>query len=116
MAKTILLVDDDTHILETAQDILEASGYDVQSAETGSAALEQLSKAPIHLMIVDYNLLDMTGIELALKAKAVQPALIIFLMTGETSVDLGAAQPIIHSVLTKPVNPADLLILIKQVS
>jgi len=116
MDKRILLVDDDAHILETLQDILEAVGYDVQSAESGSAALEKLKAAPVHLMIVDYNLLDTTGVELALKAREICPDAVIVLMTGEASVDLEPAKSIIHSVLTKPVNPPELLALIKSVA
>lgn len=115
MDKRILLVDDDARILETAQDILEAAGYDVQSAESGSAAREKLKAAPVHLMIADYNLLDTTGVELALKAREIRPDLVIFLMTGEANVDLGSAKSVVHSVLTKPVNPPELLALIKRV-
>ena len=114
MGKKILLVDDDAHILETAQDILEAAGYEVKSAETGACALQELGRASVHLMIVDYNLTDTTGVELALKAKALRPEVVIVLMTGEEDVDLGAAKSFTYAVLTKPVNPADLLKLIKQ--
>ena len=113
-AKTILLVDDDPHILETAQDILEASGYQVRTAESGAGALEQLKAGPFHLMIVDFNLLDTTGIDLAVEAREIRPEMRIILMTGEASVDLGPAHNAIHSTLTKPVNPAELLTLIEK--
>jgi DNA-binding response OmpR family regulator len=113
-AKTILLVDDDAHILETAQDILEASGYAVQTAESGAAALEKLKAGPFHLMIVDFNLLDTTGIDLALKAREIRPQMQVILMSGETEIDLGPARSVIRSILVKPVNPAELLTLIKQ--
>jgi hypothetical protein len=36
-------------------------------------------------------------------------------MTGEASVDLGPAKPAIHSILTKPVDPAALIDLIRKV-
>jgi DNA-binding response OmpR family regulator len=114
MAASILLVDDDAHILETAQDILEASGYAVQTAGSGAEALEKLKAGPFHLMIVDYNLLDATGIDLAVKARNIRPELPVILMSGEASIDLGPARDIIRTVLIKPVNPAELLALIKQ--
>lgn len=114
MRKAILLVDDDPHILETAQDILEAAGYDIQTAETGAAAQEKLQARSFQLMIVDFNLLDATGIELAVKAKAIRPDMAIILMTGEAAVDLGPAKTLVGAVLTKPVNPAELIQLIHQ--
>jgi DNA-binding NtrC family response regulator len=114
MKKSILLVDDDARILETAQDILEASGYPVQTSETGEGALRKLRAEPFHLMIVDFNLLDTTGTELAIQAKKIRPELVIFLMTGEASVDLGAAASAVRTVLTKPVNPGELLKLIEK--
>jgi len=116
MTKRILLVDDDAHLLETAHDILEAAGYDVRSAESGSAALQKLKAAPVHLMIVDYNLDDTTGVELALKARALFPDIVIFLMTGEINIDLAAAKSAIQAVLTKPVNPAELISMIKRMT
>ena len=112
--RSILLIDDEPHILETAQDILEAAGYAVQTAETGATALEKLRAGRFSLMIVDFNLMDIMGIDLAVQAKQLDPELAIILMTGETDVDLGPAKAIIHSVLTKPVNPADLLELIHR--
>ena len=113
-AKTILLVDDDAHILETAQDILEAAGYEVQTADSGAGALQKLTAAPVHLMIVDFNLLDTTGIDLAVKAREIHPEIQIILMSGEAEIDLGPARRVIRSILVKPVNPAELLTLIKQ--
>jgi DNA-binding NtrC family response regulator len=115
MAKTILLADDDPHILETAKDILEAAGYNVLTAETGAGTLQCLEDHPCDLLIVDFNLLDMTGIELAVKAKRLRPALFVILMTGESSVDLGEAKTIIQAILTKPVHPPDLFALIHKI-
>jgi two-component system response regulator HydG len=114
MGISILLVDDDTHILETAQDILEAAGYEVQSAETGSAALQKLEERAFHLMIIDFNLADTTGCELAIKAKILRPDVVIVIMTGESELDLEPAKSSIYAVLTKPVHPDDLLNIIKQ--
>jgi DNA-binding NtrC family response regulator len=116
MVRTLLLVDDDPHILETAQDILEAAGYTVQTAETGAAALQKLRAVPCELMIVDFNLLDMSGIDVAVQAKQIRPELVVFMMTGEANVDLGPAETIIHTLLMKPVSPPQLIDLIHKIS
>src|SRR5690242_12382380 len=115
MAKSLLLVDDDVHILETAQDILEASGFEVQTASSGAAALQSLRGQSFHVMIVDFNLLDTTGVELAVQARSIQPKLEIILMTGEANVDVGPAKTIIRTILTKPVDPSALTDLIQKI-
>jgi DNA-binding NtrC family response regulator len=115
MPKTLLLVDDDNHILETAQDILEAAGFTIRTAVNGEGALQNLRDHPCDLMVVDLNLLDMTGIELAVKATELHPELPIVLMTGEANVDLGPAQAVIRASLTKPVNPAKLIEIIRKI-
>lgn len=115
MAEAILLVDDDRHILETAQDILEAAGYQVQTAETGAEALQKLQAGIFRLMIIDFHLLDTTGVDLTLAVKRLRPQVAVILMTGEAQVDLGPAEGAVHSLLTKPVNPADLLRIIHDV-
>jgi DNA-binding response OmpR family regulator len=109
MAKTILIVDDDPNILDTARDILEDAGYAVFAEVTGAGALAKLSSSPADLALFDFNLPDTQGIDLAVKAKKIRPKMAIFLMTGEAGVDLGAAQGAVDLVLTKPVNPVKLL-------
>jgi DNA-binding NtrC family response regulator len=116
MAKSLLLVDDDPQILDTARDILEAAGFDVQTAETGAAALTNLRGQAFALMIVDFNLADTTGVELAVQAKKIRPQMVVILMTGEGNVDLGPAKDIIHSILLKPVSPPQLIDLINKIS
>jgi len=115
MAVSILIVDDDPNILDTATDILEDAGYNVSAAGTGATALEQLRATPADVALLDFNLPDATGVELAVQFKKIRPHLQILLMTGEEHVDLGPAQEAIHSVLTKPVSPVKLINVIRQI-
>ena len=116
MPVKILLVDDDPHILETAHDILEAAGFDIQTAETGAATIEKLKKSPFNVMIVDHNLTDITGAELAVKAKRMNPKLSVIMLTGDADVELGPAKDSIQAMMMKPVNPAQLIEMIKKFS
>ena len=111
----ILIVDDDPNILDTAKDILEDAGYQVATAGTGAAAMEQLALTEAEVAIFDFNLPDTTGIELALKAKVLHPKMAIILMTGEGHVDPGPAKNAVDFILTKPVNPAQLIDLLLQI-
>lgn len=60
---TILVVDDEEHILELISYNLENSGYKVVRAETGEVALELLDQNEIDLALLDLMLPGMDGIE-----------------------------------------------------
>jgi CheY-like chemotaxis protein len=54
--KTILVVDDDKSILRTFTRILQKSGYEIETAETGKEAIEKLelkhsTKAQMHIWL-----------------------------------------------------------------
>jgi DNA-binding response OmpR family regulator len=114
MSKSILLIDDDPNICETAADILEAAGYGVKMASTGALALDELSQASVDLILMDFNLPDTTAKELAPQIRAAFPLLKMIVLSGEQEPPLGASRDLIHQVLTKPVSPSELVGLIKQ--
>jgi CheY-like chemotaxis protein len=109
MGKTILLVDDDPNILDTAREILENAGYTVIAEGTGAGALAKLKSSSVDLAVLDFNLPDTQGVDLAIRAKRIRPQISIILLTGEGSVDLGPAKDAIDILLTKPVNPTQLI-------
>lgn len=108
VAARILLVDDDSNILDTAKDILEDAGYTVETATRVAVALERLQKDPFHLMLVDFNLPDGSGVDLAAQAQVLRPGILVILMTGEANVALDKSAKV-HDYLVKPVNPPQLL-------
>jgi CheY-like chemotaxis protein len=115
MAKTILIVDDDPNILDTAKDILEDAGYGVRDAGTGAGALQILKSSAIDLAVLDLHLPDANGVEVAVQAKRISPKIGTILLTGEGDLDLGPAKDSVDVVLTKPVSPARLLEIIQQI-
>jgi len=66
----ILLVDDDSLILNTTRLILEAAGYQVSAATTGAEGLRLAAAAPPDLALLDRVLPDMDGIEVCRRLKA----------------------------------------------
>src|SRR5438552_18005953 len=60
----ILLVDDEPGILITTQAILEADGYEVETANSGQAALQMLENTNYDLLVLDLRMEDMDGLEL----------------------------------------------------
>ncbi len=56
MKKTILMVDDESEIVQLTTDILIKRGYDVQSVNSGEEAIEWVERQKPDLIIIDYRL------------------------------------------------------------
>ncbi len=105
---TILLVDDDSAVREVALLMLEAQGYLVLAAGSGGAALDLLDRAPqVALLLVDYAMPGMSGVELARLAGQRRPGLPIMFMTGYVdAVVLGDVDE--ARIIRKPFHEAEL--------
>lgn len=98
---TLLLVDDDFLINLSTKALLEDLGHTVIAANSGARALEVLrSEKPIDLMITDYAMPGMTGVQLAEAARGLRPGLPILLATGYADLPVGAAHDLPR--LSKP--------------
>ena len=62
--KNILVIDDDPSVRETLAHFLFSQGFSVESAESGSIALDIVSRSTFDLLIVDAYMPEMNGIEL----------------------------------------------------
>jgi CheY-like chemotaxis protein len=80
---TVLVVDDDPLVLETAATACEEIGLTVLRAEDGAEALEILSDNPeVELLFTDITMPNMSGWELAHAAKQKHPNLKIIYTSG----------------------------------
>ena len=81
--KTILVVDDDPAILNSVVGILSRD-YNVLSTSSGKDALRQSKdfKSEIHLLLSDFQMTGMTGIELAIQITAQRAEIKVLLMSG----------------------------------
>ena len=82
---TILAVDDEAHILHVVSLKLKNAGYTVLTANDAEEALELAATTPIHLLITDVILPDMSGRDLAERAKIIRPAMKYLFMSGYTA-------------------------------
>src|SRR5215813_14919367 len=60
----ILIVDDEQHIRQTLQLLLETAGYQADVADDGEAALAMCQAHPYNLALVDVQMPKMNGLEL----------------------------------------------------
>jgi putative two-component system response regulator len=112
-----LIVDDDELSLEILQDVLVQLGYEVERAHNGREALSCLRKHSIHLVITDWEMPEMNGLELcrAIREEDFDGYVYVIMLTGRD----GGQQKIegLHggadAFLTKPLNPKELLVSLK---
>ena len=83
MKPRILVVDDDEALLKSVCGTLE-DVYNVLSANTGADALQQSkdSRSEIHVLLSDFQMPGMTGIELATQITVQRPKIKVLLMSG----------------------------------
>src|SRR5690242_13856089 len=76
----ILLVDDNTHGLIARKAVLEELGYNVTTAKNGEEALDLCAERKFDLVVTDYKMPKMNGVELIQELrKSGSPARIILL-------------------------------------
>uniref|UniRef100_Q07KH7 histidine kinase n=1 Tax=Rhodopseudomonas palustris (strain BisA53) TaxID=316055 RepID=Q07KH7_RHOP5 len=97
----ILLVDDDSLVRMNTAYLLMDLGHSVMEASSGAHALQILdADARFDVMITDYAMPGMTGLDLAIRVKSAKPKLPIVLATGYA--DLPKDTPIEFPRLAKP--------------
>src|SRR5687768_4464196 len=83
---TVLVVDDEELIRWSLRERLKEEGYDILEAGTGKQALEQF-KTGVDLVLLDYRLPDIDGLTVLREMKAVDPDILVVLLTSFVSVE-----------------------------
>jgi len=86
-AARILVVDDEAAIRLTMNMLLRRSGYAVTTAESGEQALALITEQPFDLLLLDLKMPGVTGLEVAERAKDIQPAAAILFLTGSSAIE-----------------------------
>jgi len=115
----ILLVDDEIDLVESAIRVLRWMGYQVKGVTVPSEALEMIRVQPhqFDLIISDFSMPQMNGIQLAEEIKRINPVIPIILLTGysaEIPKKLIKSN-IINGVISKPISKNELAIVIRKV-
>jgi PAS domain S-box-containing protein len=84
---SILVIDDDLHLLATLSDTLKMKGYEVTGVQTGREALAQLEEHIFDVALIDLRLDDVTGLDVLAGIKARAPETECILLTGHASQD-----------------------------
>ncbi len=83
----ILVVDDEDMIRDLCYHILSAEGYQVSMVSNGTAALEELGRTPVDLLITDIKMPGIDGLELFERVKGRNLDLVTIFITGHGTLD-----------------------------
>jgi PAS domain S-box-containing protein len=82
---TIAVVDDDPDIVHLLHHILQADGWNVRVASTGFGAKQLLEETAVQLVLLDYQIPDINGLELLRWIKEVRPDAVVIMITANSS-------------------------------
>lgn len=106
----ILIVDDESSILQLFQLSLQKQNYQVDTVKSGQEAVQKIKNSFFDLVLTDLSMPGMDGIELLKKVKEISPESMVVLMTayGTTKTAVEAIKLGAYDYLTKPVGLDDL--------
>jgi len=116
MPQKILVVDDEPLNLDLLEQELTDLGYAVDKADGGKAALETLSATPADLVLLDYQMPGMNGIEALNEIKKKDPALPVIMITAYGTIEraVEAIKSGADDFVTKPFDPDHLAMVVKK--
>jgi signal transduction histidine kinase len=113
---TLLVVDDEPDVVRSVHDLLRLD-YRVVGATSGRAGFEQLAKQPVHIVMADQRMPEMTGVEFLSQVRRDHPACVRLLFTGYADIKAvidSINQGHVYRYIAKPWDPDELQAIIRQ--
>lgn len=108
--KTVLIVDDDPHIIEVLRFALEKAGFSVEEAANGRLALEKAQAKQFALIVLDITMPEMDGLEMCRQLRKSSEVPVLFLSSRDDEIDRIVGLEIGgDDYVTKPFSPRELV-------
>ena len=107
----LLFVDDEVNVLNSLRRIFMEENYEIHVAASAKEALALMESSPVHLIISDHRMTEMSGAELLREIKERWPQTIRIMLTGQADISaiMGAVnEGAVYKFITKPWNDDDL--------
>jgi two-component system response regulator HydG len=113
---TILVIEDDLTFSRILEGFLSKQGFKVRVAHRGAEGLQLFQTKAFDLVLLDYRLPDVTGMDVLVDIKKTSPATQVIIMTSFSDIRTAvkAMQVGAFEYITKPVNPDELLMIVQQ--
>ncbi|NTW24770.1 MAG: sigma-54-dependent Fis family transcriptional regulator [Lentimicrobium sp.] len=112
----ILAIDDDSIIRTLLTSILSKAGYEVTTAPDGETGLELAATTNPDLVVTDFQMPGLTGLDVVTELQRTQPGLPVILLTahGDVALTIKSIQLGAYDFIEKPIQMQELLDVIKN--
>ena len=112
----ILVVDDESLMREFISESLSSKGYEVDAAENGAKALELINSETYDLILTDFKMPKVTGMDVLRKAVEKMPGVKVVIMTAYGTIEnaVEAMKIGAFDYITKPFGVEEVLLLVKR--
>ncbi len=112
----ILVVDDEKNQREMLKGFLSKKGYHMDICSNGDEAVKIVKKKQIDIVLTDYQMPEMSGQELLIKIKEINPSILVILFTAYGTVEraVTAMKGGAYDYLAKPIDLDELLIILQR--
>lgn len=115
--ETIFIIDDDPGVLSSLKRLLMDEDFEVRTFSDGQKALEALAENQVAVIVSDYQMPGISGIEVLLRALAISPDTIRVLITGALDLRLALeaiSRGEVYRIIGKPWHDLELKVTISQ--
>ena len=112
----ILLIEDDKTFSRILEGFLGKNRFAVETAHDGKVGLKKFHGGTWDLILLDYRLPDVNGLEMLAELKKASPGIPVIIMTSFTDIRTAvkAIKSGAYEYITKPVNPDELLLVMRN--
>jgi two-component system, NtrC family, response regulator AlgB len=112
----LLIVDDEKNIRLSLVRFFDSLGYQVGEAENGAHARAMLAESRFDLLLTDFRMAEMNGLELLKEARRIHPDILVILMTAFGTVEsaVAAMKAGAYDYVTKPFSLEEIQLLVER--
>jgi DNA-binding NtrC family response regulator len=112
----VLVVDDDPALREILQEALMRESYNVSTAEDGAEAIQAVKESVVHIVITDYQLPDIDGLEVINRLSKLDAKIIPIVMTGFGTIETAvrAMKSGAFDFITKPFDLETVAVVVRK--
>ena len=116
MRPTVLIIDDDPTFCLMLKSFLTKKEFTAETAFSGAEAINQVNKHDFDVVLSDFRLPDTDGLSLLEQIRELKPGTPVIIMTSYADIRIAvkAMKNGAYEYVTKPVNPDEILLIIKN--
>jgi DNA-binding NtrC family response regulator len=105
MHPAVMVIDDEAGLARNIEKYLTRAGFDVRKLDNGSGGIREFKRSKPDLVLLDYKLPDLDGLEVLKQMRRHDPQVTVIMMTGVGGIDVAVAamKAGAHDYLTKPI-------------